>query len=163
MLDQHTMITLVKGSSRTPSPSCYTNLRNTAGQSGRSSDSAPLFHRNRNEVFKISFSQLSLLTKFLTEVETCLKTGKIENATERKETKSLNNNVDETAKPNSNIEEIVKERKKVKVKKKVLVKKAKGEKTADPVKKDLLGNIQLFIQIQNKKIIQTNISQSQRG
>ena len=71
--------------------------------------------------------------------------------------------MDETAKPNSNIEEIVKERKKVKVKKKVLVKKTKGEKSADPVKKDLLGNIKLFIQIQNKKIIQTNISQSQRG
>ena len=51
-----------------------------------------------------------------------------------------------------------------KVKKKVLVKKAKGEKTADPVKKDLLGNIKLFIQIQNENIfIQTNISQSQRG
>ena len=113
---------------------------------------------------KISFSQLSLLTKFLTEVETCLKTGKIENATERKETKSLNNNVDETTKANNNIEEIVKERKKVKVKKKVLVKKAKGEKTADPVKKDLLGNEKLFIQIQNENIfIQTNISQSQRG
>ena len=65
--------------------------------------------------------------------------------------------MDETAKPNSNIEEIVKERKKVKVKKKVLVKKAKGEKTVDPLKKDLLGNIKLFIQIQNKNIfIQTN-------
>ena len=100
----------------------------------------------------------------MTEVETCLKTGKIENATERKETKSLNNNVDEATKANNNIEEIVKERKKVKVKKKVLVKKAKGEKTADPLKKDLLGNVKLFIQIQNENtFIQTNISQSQRG
>ena len=66
--------------------------------------------------------------------------------------------MDETTKANNNIEEIVKERKKVKVKKKVLVKKAKGEKTADPLKKDLLGNIK------NENIfIQTNISQSQRG
>ena len=72
--------------------------------------------------------------------------------------------MDETTKANNNIEEIVKERKKVKVKKKVLVKKAKGEKAADPLKKDLLGNVKLFIQIQNENIfIQTNISQSQRG
>ena len=57
-----------------------------------------------------------------------MKTG---NATSANSTegKSLVNNVDDSCK----------ERKKVKVKKKVLVKKSKGEKSSDPIKKDVLG------------------------
>lgn len=39
----------------------------------------------------------------------------------------------------NNVDDIGKERKKVKVKKKVLVKKSKGEKSSDLIKKDVLG------------------------
>ena len=45
------------------------------------------------------------------------------------EGKSLGNDVDDSCK----------ERKRVKVKKKVLVKKSKGEKSSDSIKKDVLG------------------------
>lgn len=94
--------------------------------------------------------QLSLLTRFLTEVETCLRTGNVigtdgnEVNNVEEGTNKVNNAEEAAFKNEANIETSCKSGRK-KVKKKVLVKKPKGEKSSDPIKKDILGEALLFL------------------